>query len=238
MSGDAARSSPSFRGASPGAGRGFSLIELVVVMGVVMILVGLALPSLQRSWWTGRSVAQLASVRHNAALIGQYAQVYRDLYPQPDARTSTEVVHFWYKPMVESGYFASPREADPLGTRRHGRVNIMLSECMAHPPERMVRGNTQPERERRPAPVRTGDVLEPSRKGLLALAKLESDRIQAYWCCVPGFPKGPVAFADGGASLEYWMDLLPNQRFEPDRNGIGRPVMTTWGGARGRDRQQ
>jgi hypothetical protein len=115
---------------------------------------------------------------------------------------------------------------------------MVMSECMVHPPERFLRGNTQPEELRRAAPVRVNDVTFPSAKGLMQCIRIVEDRIDTYWCCVEGAPAGPVAFADGSASIEYWLNLLPEQRYEPDANGIGSPVSQTWGGAKGRDRQR
>ncbi len=238
MSGEAARLYASLRGGPGGAHRGFSLIELVMVMGVVMILVGLTLPSLQRSWWSGRTTGNLAVMRQNAMLIQQYTEDHKGVFPLSGHKLSVDAAFYWYRPLVASGHLSSTREADPAGFRRYGMCNVAMSQCMVHPAERFVRGNTQPEDLRRATPVRSSEVLYPSAKGLLKSIRVIEERIETYWCCVPGAPPGPVAFADGSASIEYWMNLLPNGRFEPDENGIGAPVSTTWGGVKGRDRQK
>lgn len=238
MNGGAARSCTSLPGAYSAQRGGFSLIELVVVLGVVMVLVGLALPSLQRAWWTGRTTSNLVVMRQNAALIHQYTEAHREIFPLSGHERSVSASFYWYRPLVAAGLLSSDREADPAGFRRYGRANVAMSECMVHPPERFVRGNTQPEELRRATPVRSSEVLFPAAKGLLRSIRVVEERIETYWCCVPGAPAGPVAFADGSASIEYWMDLLPGGRFEPDENGIGTPVDTTWGGVKGRDRQR
>lgn len=238
MNGVAARSCASFRRSPLALGRGFSLIELVVVLGVVMILVGLALPSLQRSWWTGRTTSNLVVMRQNAILVQQYTEEHKGVFPLSGHERPVEAAFYWYRPLVAAGHLSATREADPAGFRRYGRSNVVMSECMVHPAERFVRGNTQPEELRRATPVRSSDVLFPSAKGLLRSIRVVEERIETYWCCVPGAPPGPVAFADGSASIEYWLNLLPNQRYEPDENGIGSPVSQTWEGVKGRDRQK
>lgn len=213
---------------------GFSLVELVVVLGVLMILIGLVLPTVARTVASGRQTGVLSSIQQAAALIEMYCQSSKDVYPLPpgDEMSSLD----WPNRLVESGLLERVENADPLGFKRYGRANIALSQCMFYDHAKMHPGLTEPQDQRRPIPVRSAEVLFPVQKGLLWTVTVNDGRIESLWCCGEGKPRGPVAFVDGSASMHYNMDMFPN-RIVYHENGIGMPVNTTWAGVRGRDRQ-
>ena len=213
---------------------GFSLIELVVVLGVLMILIGLILPTVARSVASGRQTGVLSSIQQAAALIEMYCQSSRDTYPLPEGDT-IEVLD-WPDRLVRAGLLERPEHVDPLGYKRYGRANIALSVCMMYDHTRMHPGLTEPQDQRRPTPVQSSSVLFPVHKGLLWTVTVNDGHSETLWCCGEGKPRGPIAFADGSASLHYNMDMFPN-RVVYHENGIGFPVATTWAGVRGRDRQ-
>ncbi len=216
------------------ARRGFSLIELVMIIGILMILIGLVLPAIGRSMAAGRQTRVLAAIQQAAALTEMYCTAYRDTYPLPEA--DLLLTSLWPENMVRAGLLLRSEDADPDGFKRYGRLNIGLSKCMFYDHNRMHPGRTEPEEQQRPSPVRSTDVTFPSLKGLFRTITVNDGKIETLWCCVEGVPKGPVAFADGSASVQYWKDLLPKSGLYFE-NGIGLPVSSTWGGVRGRDKQ-
>jgi type II secretory pathway pseudopilin PulG len=71
------RHAPSSRRSAPG----FSLVELLIVIGVVLILIGLLLPSLGGMREQARSTKSLLNLHQSAAAISLYLQGSADVYP-------------------------------------------------------------------------------------------------------------------------------------------------------------
>lgn len=63
------------------AARGFSILEVLVVIGVIVVLLALALPPLARSLMTGRQVSSASNVRTLQAILVMYTADNRDEYP-------------------------------------------------------------------------------------------------------------------------------------------------------------
>jgi prepilin-type N-terminal cleavage/methylation domain-containing protein len=61
--------------------RGWTLVEMLVVMAVVAVLLALALPLLTRSRSTGKDSASVSLVRQHAAVMNAYAHEYHDTLP-------------------------------------------------------------------------------------------------------------------------------------------------------------
>lgn len=63
--------------------RGFTLVELLVVIGVVALLVGLLLPAIAGSWIRAREIASAANLRSIGQLVEVYAGRNAGRYPAP-----------------------------------------------------------------------------------------------------------------------------------------------------------
>ncbi|MCC6320908.1 MAG: type II secretion system protein [Phycisphaerales bacterium] len=63
-------------------GRGFTIIELLVVIGIIVLLVGILLPSLGAAREAARSAACLSNQRQILAAMGQYLNEYKDVVPR------------------------------------------------------------------------------------------------------------------------------------------------------------
>lgn len=62
--------------------RGFTLIELLVVIGIIVLLIGILLPSLGSARETARSAACLSNERQILAALGQYLNEFKDVVPR------------------------------------------------------------------------------------------------------------------------------------------------------------
>lgn len=207
-----------------------------MVIAVILILVGLALSPLSRSFGTARTLGHTAAIQQAAALIELYLQDSRDVYPLAEVERSVEAAHWFYQPLVAAGLIENPLELDAEGFALANRVNMAMSECVVYDADKMIPGRTEPESQRRATPVRSTEVVHPSGKGTLYTIQVTDGRVRAHWCCIAGSPPGPVAFADGSVGVYRWQELLePHEPFYME-NGIGAPVATTWRGVRGRDR--
>lgn len=63
------------------AARGFSLIELMVAIGVIAVLIALSIPVLGHARRTAQFTRSYSNQRQLVAAISQYAQSYADMYP-------------------------------------------------------------------------------------------------------------------------------------------------------------
>src|SRR5260221_688177 len=60
---------------------GFTLVELLVVIGIIAVLVGLLLPSLRKARDSANRVACMSNMRQTSLAIQMYASVSRDYLP-------------------------------------------------------------------------------------------------------------------------------------------------------------
>jgi prepilin-type N-terminal cleavage/methylation domain-containing protein/prepilin-type processing-associated H-X9-DG protein len=70
------------RASSARGRRGFTLVELLVVIGIIALLIGLLLPSLAAARRSARSTACLSQLRQIGLASLQYAQEHKGLFPR------------------------------------------------------------------------------------------------------------------------------------------------------------
>ena len=228
---------------STGVARGaFSIIELVVVIGLVMVLLGVFLPVLGAAKSSAKQVRLASQIRQTATMVSAYCDEYDGVYPIADdrfwfhqyrdsnGRTPYEQGRHWAHALIDSGFFTEEEMLDP-DVMNIGSMS--LSMAMSFDPKYMAPDSLIPYKDRFTSPIRQGSVLYPSGKGMVKPIWVGDD-FNTTWCCTQLSPPGPVAFADTSIFTVAWHEL-PQPEFAPIL-GIGYPVSTTWHGVLGRDR--
>lgn len=215
--------------------RGFSLVELVVCLGIVMILVGLALPSLAGAKDNAKAAALLSRLRQNTVLVGVYANDWKDAYPLYNDPSVATASMQWFSPLVASGVVNAPADIDREGIRARGIVTFAMSFAMVYDPAFMRPGRTIPLDAARPVAVRQAQVAFPANKGLLWQHQTTTGPYLGFWCCGAPWGRGPVTFADGSGVLATARDFATDGVIRME-NSIGAPIASTWDGYLGRDR--
>ncbi|MBX3385988.1 MAG: type II secretion system protein [Phycisphaeraceae bacterium] len=223
--------------------RGFTMVEMVMVIGVLLVLVGLLLPAVQRSMIEARRTRSLVQCRQNLTLITAYANDYKDVYP-----LASESIYLstrdWYKPIVEWGGAERARQLD-LYSGESGfmfsPITFSLTMAVVRDADEMIPGHVPPGNSTPSRAVRQSEVLWPSRKGIVlqyALPyekreRMAQDAVMHFCCTHPARP-APIGFGDGSVAAYRWTDLTEGDM--QIEEGVGYPVMSTWYGYRGKDR--
>lgn len=218
--------------------RAFSIIELLVVIGLIAVLVSLLLPSVHKAKNRAKAVTALQVMGSNSTLILAYQMDYREYFPiSPRATHPVWVGYDFHHPLRLAGLINTVTEVDPwYGDSK--RRTVEMSYSLATDPRLTIPGQTIPIKLLTVFPIRLSDVSFPSNKGQVARGIAEDAAGitgEGYWCCYNGAPKSQVAFCDGSAGEYYWHELLPDGRYYRE-NGIGGPVFSTWYGCKGIDK--
>ncbi|MCC5823688.1 MAG: type II secretion system GspH family protein [Phycisphaerales bacterium] len=223
--------------------RGFSMIELMVSIGVLSILVGLMLPALSGSLSRAKLTADMVRMRDAANMIGVYTADYRGVYPISDLSPGIyKIGKYWLRPMLAGGYYGDIREIDNYSDAAGSDPSVMMSAAMAYDWRRMIPGQTVDASRQYPRPVRTDQVVFPSLKGLVFRAMSDGPprslrfptEIQMF-CCTQELWEFPVANADASAVSGHWRFFNGGRPLHLE-NDVGMPVLSTWSGVRGVDR--
>lgn len=216
---------------------GFSLVELVAVIGILMILAGLLAPALAGSWSRAKLTRDMMLIRQSAASVMAYSQDFSDCYPFESGAHPIRFEQSWFRPVLASGHIATMREIDPEYATGRGMFSVAMSLAMCYDPAKMRPGNTEPFDAMVASPVRQSQVVFPSSKGLLIRwhsGDPDRERGFASFCGSFLWP-APVAMADGSSMSGTCLDFLRDEPLYTE-NEIGYPVIETWYGARGIDK--
>jgi competence protein ComGC len=215
--------------------RAFTLIELVLCIGILMILLGLLMPTLSGARQRALDTRMVATMKSNGQLLALYAKDQDDRFPL-GADSIGSAMLLWYQPLIDVGLIEHVRDVDPDGIKRDNVQRVAMSGAAACLPEQMVPGGTVPIDMARSVAIRQSQVVHPSSKGILVQWVHVLPGEHRMWSYTPANgPISPITFADGSVSrLRCTEFVLDYEFFE---NWVGHPVISTWSGVRGIDRR-
>lgn len=213
--------------------RAFSMIELLVCMGVILVLAGILLPTLRGSRESAILLRSSVQARTNASLMTAYCADNRDTIPYWNDLAVAVAMDFGGL-LQQTGYVASLRETDPEGVDKHGFSRFSLSTAVVADPKYFRPGSTVRTSQLPAAPTKLSGVLYPAEKGVAIQWLHVRGAEHVLWGWNPAErPRSGFARADGSSAGVACTDFrLEHDFFEYD---TGVPVLMTWGGYRGRD---
>jgi prepilin-type N-terminal cleavage/methylation domain-containing protein len=89
------------------AKEGFTLVELLVVIGIITVLVGILLPALSKARAASKNVVCLSNLQHLGQGFAIYADQYKGWWPAP-ATPNTTPSTFWHRDYIYPILFGHP----------------------------------------------------------------------------------------------------------------------------------
>lgn len=219
--------------------RAFSIIELIVVLGIIMILIGLVMPAVGAARGSATNLDRASSLRQ-IGLAGELycsdwddayavADVYVDIYPDylNDRIDDITLGRAWPNALIDAGVIDSGTlvtllDATPLNWSATMYVSPRLLR-----PDQII-----PWEDLRTSSVRRSSARSPSRKGLLATSQVYRGSDEVIWALAQTVP-APIFAADGAIhQLTYRQLATPSPAPVLD---YGVPITTTWHGIAGLD---
>lgn len=212
---------------------GFTIIELMVVIGIITILIGLMTPTIAGARHSAKLTRWTATIRQNGVLIRMYTDASREVFPIANTNAHWNM-NDWYRALIDAGLAQSARDFDPNDHKPGWTPNYLMNRALCDAWSDMQPGLTEPVEATVSDPVREPEVLFPDRLGIMVRYTLPDPEHGHGWCCARPVT-GPVLFGDHSAALAEWTDFVEASELVLE-NYVGGPCMTTWYGARGRDR--
>jgi prepilin-type N-terminal cleavage/methylation domain-containing protein len=80
--------------------QGFSIIELLVVVAIIMILLAMLFPILRSTRWAAHKAACVSNLRQMGLAVSQYAENNHGYFPRRETRGNAGIWSMWAKDIV------------------------------------------------------------------------------------------------------------------------------------------
>ena len=222
--------------------RGFSIIELIVVIGVVMVLLGIFLPALGGAKQSAHDLKQSSQLRQLMVAVSLYCDSWDDVFPMADTRPwsapgyidTSQPIDFgkpWWSALTDGGIMT---EHEAFDEEQYNIHNVAYSMTLGYAPRILTPSTIIPWELRTLSPIRQHAVRYPSDKGACHVIQTDYTGTFSPWCCLYEAPPGSVAFLDSSVTVMRWTDF-PEPSPAPILD-IGDLINTTWHGVHGKDR--
>jgi len=234
--------SPVPRPASDTARRGVTLVETLLVVGILMILAGLLMPALARVQEQQRHVQDMAGARNYMLGITVVAEDHggRTQVPEGGNGTVIEAMHSGDSALLQHGFVQSRAQLDPWGMERLGAVRFATAGALTNPPGYFTAALTEFFGNGDAEGVQLALVHAPSSLvGVYQWVAGDSWDADDQWCCPrpPGmWQRGAIAFVDGSVQRRAVLEFAWPEQGVLNSNMVGVPALSTLNGVRGRDR--
>ncbi len=210
--------------------RAFSLVELVLCIGIVMVLIGLAIPQIRCVRESAVLTRETAQLRSNAQLVFTHCADHSGAFPLADERLGSAKLNWYLALNTPNARLAT----DPDGVSRRGVHRFLLGAAFVGNSAQMSPGRTVPPEFARSRFVRDAEVLFPAIKGMMVKhGDSVGGELQLWTYMTVDPPKWPVVMCDGSALHARCTDF--RLAFDFRENNIGHPVVSTWYGTAGWD---
>ena len=227
--------------------RAFTLVELLVAVGIIAILIGLLLPSLAKARRAGQIVHCSSNLRQMGIAFTFYAAAHRDVYPaaQDWVMTAPDYITLWmgmgYRPLLEpfisrstgrpSAFFICP--ADQRSLTDGSRITYAYSMCFYRSPDEIDSAYTDYKEQYKPiAPATT---LRPPAAQKLTSVRFPSQKILAgEFYCQHDTLAGDMGWWDARGNRTFLfadghVELLNASQIQLGRDGFPDPNVTIHG---------
>lgn len=218
--------------------RAFTLVELLVVIGIIALLIGILLPTLNKARQAGQRTVCASNLRQLGVALQLYLHDSKGVYPAHtgDPVSTSPLIWLWmgrgFRPLLEPyakrsslgpGVFWCP--VDETSTTAYDSTSYAYSLSFYHSPDQINQMTTTASNYSQPnpdllkvIPQKAGKARHPTRKVVIGewLSAHQLFRGDSGWWSKGG--SRHFMFVDGHVEYLSWKDILPANDGNPNPN--------------------